>query len=311
MSGSRAEGLKKNLRFQETKCQFSHSREGLRVVATILNRFSAMQQPVTPSTTDAISNEGSVVAVVLGARGGAGKEVVKALLGQPSVREVRAVVRDPSKVAAGTFPEDPRCKILAGNLQTSTELELKALIDGSTHVFNTAAGRSYETCVAVDCNAVGRTAECAKAAGCQRYLLCSSQLVDPINKNVMIRLILNNVITGKFFKKQKGAMDLKADGEKLLRRSGMEYTIVRPGRLTFGPALSGNPKVGQTNSHFLKGAPTSRADLAAVCVLAALSPQCAGTTFELACEKAKGAAVEAPTERIFDGLDTEWDSKMI
>lgn len=64
-------------------------------------------------------------------------------------------------------------------------------------------------------------------------------------------------------------MDLKADGEKLLRRSGMEYTIVRPGRLTHGPALSGIPRVGQTNRHFLKGAATTRADLATVCVLAA------------------------------------------
>ena len=149
---------------------------------------------------------GSIVAVVLGARGGAGKEVVKALLANQSVSEVRAVVRDPSKVAAGTFPEDPRCKIVAGDLQHADEEALKAVFVGATLVFNTSAGRSYEACVAVDCNAVGATAAMAKAAGCQRYLLCSSQLVDPINKDVFIRLVLNNVITGKFFKKQKGAM---------------------------------------------------------------------------------------------------------
>ena len=148
----------------------------------------------------------SIVAVVLGARGGAGKEVVKALLANQSVSEVRAVVRDPSKVAAGTFPEDPRCKIVAGDLQHADEEALKAVFVGATLVFNTSAGRSYEACVAVDCNAVGATAAMAKAAGCQRYLLCSSQLVDPINKDVFIRLVLNNVITGKFFKKQKGAM---------------------------------------------------------------------------------------------------------
>eukprot|EP00900_Chrysochromulina_parva_P027740 jgi/Chrpa1/95/Chrysochromulina_OHIO_Genome00015821-RA len=163
------------------------------------------------STTEALAGgaplgEGSIVAVVLGARGGAGKEVVKALLANQSVSEVRAVVRDPSKVASGTFPEDPRCKIVAGDLQHADEEELKAVFAGATLVFNTSAGRSYEACVAVDCNAVGATAAMAKAAGCQRYLLCSSQLVDPINKDVFIRLILNNVITGKFFKKQKGAM---------------------------------------------------------------------------------------------------------
>jgi hypothetical protein len=63
----------------------------------------------------------------------------------------------------------------------------------------------------------------AKAAGCQRYLLCSSQLVDPINKDVFIRLILNNVITGKFFKKQKGAMASDGLGWPLMASDGLGW----------------------------------------------------------------------------------------
>jgi len=188
-------------------------------------------QKESTSSTEALAGgaplgEGSIVAVVLGARGGAGKEVVKALLANQSVSEVRAVVRDPSKVASGTFPEDPRCKIVAGDLQHADEEELKAVFAGATLVFNTSAGRSYEACVAVDCNAVGATAAMAKAAGCQRYLLCSSQLVDPINKDVFIRLILNNVITGKFFKKQKGAMASDGLGWPLMASDGLGWPLM-------------------------------------------------------------------------------------
>lgn len=266
----------------------------------------------TPTTADALAASADIVAVVLGARGGAGTCVVKALINDPRVKEVRCVVRDPAKVAPGTFPDDLRCTICKGDLQHDSDAELKAHFDGATHIFNTSAGRSYEACVAVDKNAVGSTAAMAKAAGCQRYLLCSSQLVDPLNSKVMIRLILNNVITGKFFKKQLGAMDLKHEGEKLLRTSGMEYTIIRPGRLVHGPPLAGTPKVGQTNSHFMKGAPSTRSDLAAVCVLAALSPTCANTTFEMACDKpGKGSAAAAPTPSTFEGLDADWDNKMV
>lgn len=284
-------------------------------------REAPMAPPITadtetPTTAATLSkSSAAIVAVVLGARGGAGQCIVKALLANPDVREVRAVVRNPAAVQSGTFDGKTMgatINVLKGDLQHDSELELRAIFDGATHVFNASAGRSYEACVAVDCNAVGSTATMAKAAGCKRYVLCSSQLVDPINKKVFIRLMLNNVITGKFFKKQLGAMDLKAEGEKLLRKSGMEYTIVRPGRLTHGPAFSGNPKVGQTNSHFMKGAPTTRADLASVLVLAALSPACANTTFEMACEKpTKSAPAAAPTASMFEGLSSQWDKEMI
>ena len=265
----------------------------------------------TESTTQALG-AAKYVCVVLGARGGAGSKMVKSLLENQSVAEVRAIVRDPAKVAKGTLPDDDlRLKVITGDVATSASL--KDVFEGATHVLNFTAGRSYEACQAVDCNGVGETAKLAKACGVQRYLLCSSQLVDPgPNSGKFIRLMLNNVITGKFCKKQLGAMDLKHEGEKLLRRSGIEYTIVRPGRLTFGPSRAGNARVGQTNSHFMSGAPTTRSDLADVCVVAALDPACANVTFEMACEKPKkGEAALPPTSSLFDGLDPKWDDAMI
>ena len=48
-------------------------------------------------------------------------------------------------------------------------------------------------------------------------------------------------------------------GEQLLRRSGVAYTIVRPGRLVDGPFGAAPPLVGQTNRHLHKGAQSTRA----------------------------------------------------
>ena len=75
---------------------------------------------------------------------------------------------------------------------------------------------------------------------------------------------------------------MKYAGENLLRSSGQEYTIVRPGRLIDGELNQATPVIGQTNGHFMKGASTTRADTAAVCVAAASAPGAANTTFELA-----------------------------
>jgi uncharacterized protein YbjT (DUF2867 family) len=66
-------------------------------------------------------------------------------------------------------------------------------------------------------------------------------------------------------------MDFKHEGEILLRKSGQEYTIIRPGRLIDGIHKYGKVGIGQTNGHFMKGQSTTRADTAAVCVAAALS----------------------------------------
>ena len=45
-------------------------------------------------------------------------------------------------------------------------------------------------------------------------------------------MILNSINTGLF--RPVGMMDFKHDGENLLRASGAEYTVVRPGRLLDG-----------------------------------------------------------------------------
>merc|ERR1712232_1468106 len=110
--------------------------------------------------------------VVVGAKGGTGREIVKSLLekDEQTVSEVRAVVRDPSTVADGTFPksDDDRLKIIAGDC--SKPDTLSAPFKGSRAIFYAAAGKGYDACIAVDKDGPREAALIAKEAGVDRFI---------------------------------------------------------------------------------------------------------------------------------------------
>lgn len=95
-----------------------------------------------------------------------------------------------------------------------------------------------------------------------------------------------------------------------LRASGQPYVIIRPGHLIDGPLGTGIMRVGQTNGHFLSGHRNARADVAALCLAAARSPNCLNVTFECAAEQpadtSSGAPPIDPTV-IFATLQSAWD----
>ena len=103
-------------------------------------------------------------------------------------------------------------------------------------------------------------------------------------------------------------MDFKFAGEKLLRVSGMEYTIVRPGRLLDGEGGKSNFHVAQTNSSFMSSG-ISRSDLATLLVAAIDSTKTKNCTFEVACSPSTdGANVTLQNDDIFDKLDEKYDN---
>jgi uncharacterized protein YbjT (DUF2867 family) len=110
---------------------------------------------------------------------------------------------------------------------------------GANVVFYACSGKNYDQCLAVDEVALGTTAQKCKEAGVGRMLMVSSQLVHPDNKTHFIRGMLNTLVTGLF--SSRGMMDMKWSGEQLLRQSGQEYTIMRPGRLNDGAHKSAQP----------------------------------------------------------------------
>jgi len=234
---------------------------------------------------------------VVGANGGTGREIVKRLLetkdfcNEDTVQEVRAIVRDPSKIKTGADSDegspfsssDQRLKIVAGDC--SKPETLKASFQDCYAVFYAAAGKGYDACIAVDRDGLKEAARIAKEANVKRFVLVSAQFVDPINKsgpNKTIRGFLNTINTGMFH--YEGMMDFKFQGENFLKESNQTYTIVRPGRLADGGGelgASGKLMVGQTNGALGKSPSTTRADVARVCVAAVFSPNAENVTFEL------------------------------
>jgi uncharacterized protein YbjT (DUF2867 family) len=247
--------------------------------------------------------------VVLGGRGGTGLEVARRLVEKSAadVAEVVAVVRDPTKVPEGKMPSDPRVKLVAGDVTQADTL--RAAFTGANAIFYAASGTNHEQCVAVDWKAVGTCAVVAKEVTSARIVLISSQLVHPRNKLNPIRGLLNTMTTGLFHR--KGYMDFKYAGEHLLRSSGNDYCIIRPGELSDGPLGEAQLHIGQTNGMFNKGGRgnVSRADIAAIMVAAALAPGARNTTFEVTA--VGGSPATVINDELFKDLDAEWDTNWV
>ena len=244
----------------------------------------------------------STVFVVIGAKGGTGREIVKSLLARPvaEVSKVRAVVRDPSSVPDGALPTDnDRLDIVRGDCTQPGTLPL----EGGVHtVFYAAAGKGYAMGVAVDRTGPGEVGKAAAAAGVGRVVLISSQLVDRSqgNRYSFIRGVLNTINSGLFH--FEGMMDFKYEGERNLKASGASWTILRPGRLGDGAAGGAGALAvdqGVTGS-FCPGSIVPRSDLGALAVAAAFSARCAGATVEVG---TRGQApAPAPGPGYWDGL---------
>ena len=247
----------------------------------------------------------SKIYVVLGARGQTGRLIAAQLLEEEDAAEVRCVVRDPKQIDSGTFPSDDKIKVMAGDVSTDNET-LRKCIQGAHCVFFACSAKGYYAAKQVDWKGVNISAKISKEAGVKRLVLISSQFTHPINRWNFIRGFLNT-LSGLFHK--FGLMDFKFEGEKALISSGIEYSILRPGRLTDENGGESKFHVGQCNGTFLSGAKCSRADLATLCIYASKSPDAANCTFEVACtplqKPLEGKSL--PDEKLFSGLNKQFD----
>lgn len=245
----------------------------------------------------------SSIFVVLGAKGGTGAEIVKRLSekSHKAVSEIRCLVRNPSKVPKDLFPADNRIKLIQGDVtKIGTLLEP---FKNATAVIFAAQGAfgGYKQVCSVDRDGVKIVADAAKETGVDRVVLLSSMLTHPRNRFVLTRILLNTVITGLFHK--KGMMDIKFEGENLLRNSGQAYTIVRPGHLYDGDHRTSEIGTGQNDRWILKGRKSTRADVADFLIAAAVNRKAKNATIEIASKKnyKSGTAPEI-SDTLFDEL---------
>jgi nucleoside-diphosphate-sugar epimerase len=182
------------------------------------------------------------------------------LLRQPG-HQVRSLIRNPDHAddvrAAGAEPA-------ICDLESASEDEVaKAIGPADAVVFAAGAGPGSgpERKETMDYGGAAKLIAAAKANGIPRYVIVSSIGADPAAEGDD---------TFSVYRRAKG----RADAE--LQASGLDYTIVRPGRLTDDPG-TGRVRIGQS----VGGGEIGRDDVAAVLAAVLHEPAAAGQTFEV------------------------------
>ena len=189
--------------------------------------------------------------VVLGATGGTGRLVVEQAL--TAGHTVTALVRSPEKLAV----RNPNLHVVAG--QATDPSAVARALDRADALISTLGGGG-----SVISDSTQAIVEAAYEAGVSRVVLLSSFLVERHRFNPVTRL-LTGLAMGSMIKD-------KSAGEKALRESNLDWTIVYASFLTDGPA-GGHVAVLTEKGRWTLSYKIARADVAAWLLRAANSPE--------------------------------------
>ena len=154
------------------------------------------------------------------------------------------------------------------DLESSSADEVARHLAGADAVIFAAGagpGSGVERKQTVDHDAAVLLADAAEAAGVRRYVMVSAMAADAAAPNDAGDEVFVTYL------RAKGAAD-----DNIRSRSGLQATIVRPGRLTDEPA-TGKVAAGTDTGY----GSIPRADVAAVLVAVLDTPQTAGLTFDV------------------------------
>ncbi|MCU0548552.1 MAG: NAD(P)H-binding protein [Leptolyngbya sp. Prado105] len=213
-------------------------------------------------------------AFVAGATGETGRRIVKQLVdrGIP----VRALVRDLEK-ARSILPSE--VELIKGDVLDKADL-VGAIADSTVILCATGAKPGFDPTqpYKVDLEGTKNLVDAAKAKGIEHFVLvtslCTSQLFHPLN---LFWLIL-------VWKKQ---------AEEYLQKSGLTYTIVRPGGLKNEDNAD---RIVMSSADTLNDGSIPRAKVAQVCVESVFQPNARNKIVEIV---AKPEAAEQPFEALF------------
>jgi uncharacterized protein YbjT (DUF2867 family) len=150
------------------------------------------------------------------------------------------------------------------DLEKSDVAALAEVVDGADAVVFAAGGgpnSGVERKETVDKGAAIKLADAAEQAGVRRYVMVSAMGLDNADPD-------SDEVFQVYLRAKKAA-------DEDLRSRDLDWTIVRPGRLTDGPG-TGRVQVGA-----LERGEVSRADVAAVLVAALTTESTVGATFDL------------------------------
>lgn len=178
--------------------------------------------------------------LVIGANGSTGREIVRLLRDGP--HDPMAMIRDPDQEG---FFRDLDVATVLGDLEEPLDAALEG-IDAVMFAAGSGSSTGPEKTLAVDRDGAVRSVVAMEEVGVDRYIMLSALRADPHSEGHPISSYL----------RAKGIAD------EHLRRSELDYTIVRPGRLT---KETGTGKVS-VGPRLEAGGSVSRADVAAVMV---------------------------------------------
>ena len=197
--------------------------------------------------------------VVLGATGRTGRLVVEQALA--AGHTVTALVRSPEKLAV----RNPNLHVVVG--QATDPSAVARVLDGADALISTLGGAG-----SVVSDSTRAIVETAHKAGVSRVVLLSSFLVERDRFNPVTRL-LTGVAMGSMIKD-------KSAGEKALRDSNLDWTIVYASFLTDGPGGGHVAVLTETGRSTLSHR-IARADVAAWLLRAATSPETSRRTVSI------------------------------
>jgi len=186
--------------------------------------------------------------VVFGATGGTGRQVVVHAL--EAGHEVTVIARNPKAVDI----RDEQLGIFQGDVLDLASFSKR--IVGQDAVLS-ALGVNHRKPTTVYSEGTGNIAIAMQEAGVRRLVsLSSAGLEIPADTPWMVRQTIKLVIQPIF----KYAYEDMALMEEILRKSGLDWTVVRPPRLTNGQKTGAYRTA--INKHLLKAQGITRADLA-------------------------------------------------
>ncbi|CAE7256304.1 unnamed protein product [Symbiodinium pilosum] len=218
---------------------------------------------------------GRPVVAVLGANGRTGSLVVEALL-RDGLAVPRALTRNGTWTMLDKVSGEDASRVQLGKADVADPSSLGAALAGvSAVVFAAAYARGKTQPKDVDNEGLVNCAKVVVQEGIDRLIVVSSGSVT--RPYAPVGILLNTIGSGVLNEKLQGENRMK----EILQGSSSSYTIVRPGGLTTDPAdgflelqfNQGDTYVGNV----------ARADVAAVCAVAATDPlnSGAGKTFEM------------------------------
>lgn len=201
---------------------------------------------------------------IVGASGRIGRQLVRRAA--EAGHEVTAVVRD-SPGAAAAIREWERRPVAAGSGAAAGRVrvavvrgldaaELTDPVTGRDAVLSALGPPGRTADPTINSRGVRATIEAMRAAGTRRVVAVSAAPVGPVAGPLPYRAVVRPLLW-RLFGEHYADLTLM---ERLLRDSGLDWTVVRPPRLTDGPA-TGRQRIALEAA--ARGIRVSRADVAA------------------------------------------------